>query len=132
MTLIVLLITQIMGFKECHILRSSYVHYPLERLLLKFTPTNYVILIYEFFGIFKLVSPYVEIPHLCDCPERATVAPLHRYVWGKPQFQNVISYDTYMLSFQNLEKLIQTLSPKNNGKFRLLGAMVIMRYKALL
>ena len=80
----------------------------------------------------NMVSPYVEIPHLCDCPEGAAVAPLHRYVWENHKFQNVISYDIYMLSFQNLEKLLQTLSPKNNGKFRL-GAMVIIMYsKALL
>ena len=63
---------------------------------------------------------------LCDCPEGVTVAPLHRYVWENHKFQNVISYDIYM-------KLLQTLSPKNNGKFRLLGAtVIIMCYKALL
>ena len=38
-----------------------------------------------------------------------------------------------MLSFQNLEKLLQILSPKNKGKFRLLGTtVIIIRYKALL
>ena len=78
-----------------------------------FTPTNYVKLIFEFFGI--MVSPYVEIPHLCDCPEGATVAFLYRYVWGNHKFQNVIFYDIYMLSFQNLEKLLQMLSPKIMG-----------------
>ena len=85
-----------------------------------------------FFGI--LVSPYVEIPHFCDYPEGATVAFLHRYVWENHKFLNVISYGIYiMLFFQNLAKLLQTLSPKNNGKFRLLGAtVIIMCYKALL
>ena len=38
-----------------------------------------------------------------------------------------------MLSFQNLEKLLYTLSPKTNEKFRLLGAtVIIIRYTALL
>ena len=40
---------------------------------------------------------------------------------GKPQISkcHILSYDIYiMLSFQNLEKLLQTLLPKNNGKFK--------------
>ena len=51
-----------------------------------------------------LVFAYVEIPHFCDCPEGATIALSHRYVWENHKFQNVISYDIYMLSFQNVEK----------------------------
>ena len=70
--------------------------YNLERLLLTITPTNYVKLstcTFEF-----LVFAYVEIPHFCDFPEGATVALSHRYVWENHKFQNVISYDIYMLS----------------------------------
>ena len=72
--------------------------------MLTFTPTNYVMLRYMYFLI--LVFAYVEIPHFCDCPEGATVALSHRYVWENHKFQNVISYDIYVLSFQNLEKLL--------------------------
>ena len=55
-----------------------------------------------------LVFVDVEIPHFCDCPEGATVALSHRYVWENHKFQNVmiISYDINMLSFQNVEKLL--------------------------
>ena len=62
-----------------------------------------------------LIFAYVEIPDFCDFPEGATVVHLHRYVWENHKFQNVISYDIYMLPYQNLEKLLQTLSPKIMG-----------------
>ena len=100
---------------------QSHIHYPLklgEIISDIHTYKLYVKFIYEFVGI--LVSQFVEIPHLCDCSDGATVALSHRYVWENHKFQNVISYDIYMLSFQNLEKLLQTLLPKNNGKWLLL------------
>ena len=82
---------------------------------------------------FWFLNYFVEIPHFCDCPEGATVALSHRYVWESHKFRNIISYDIYMLSFHNLEKLLQTLLPKDNGKFRLLGeTVIIMHCKALL
>ena len=59
--------------------------------------------------------------------QKGQLLPPYIDMLGNHKFQNVI---IYMLSFQ---KLFQMLLPKNNGKFRLLGAMVIiMCYKALL